>query len=165
MRLTGIRILVLAALALCRTMGAFAQDRDRYILGEEKKLEILVHVLGQVQKPGEYRVVDGTSVLELLSKAGGPTEFANLSAVIVTHPRAVEFDGAAGASAGPRVVQVDLRAYLEKQVAPDPPALQPGDVVKVPTNGKYTWKFVSGIMRDLAVVASAYFLGVRAFRD
>src|SRR5688572_8546323 len=50
---------------------------DKYILGAESRLEIVVHVLGEVERPGEYRVTDETDVLELISKAGGPTRFAN----------------------------------------------------------------------------------------
>src|SRR5574337_1129678 len=80
-----------AALAVaCGASAAGAQERDRYILGEQKQLEILVHILGQVQKPGEYRVPDGTNVLELLSKAGGPTEYSDLSEVVLTHALPVD---------------------------------------------------------------------------
>src|SRR6187455_903694 len=50
-----------------------------YLLPQEQGLEMMVHILGEVQKPGEYRVPDNTDLLELLAKAGGPTEFANLS--------------------------------------------------------------------------------------
>ena len=137
---------------------ANAQVGDRYILGQEKKLEMMVHILGEVKAPGEYQVVDGTSVLELLSKAGGPTEYSKLSGIILTH-------AVAAAGPNPRVVSVDLDQYLNSPNAISIPGLQPGDVVMVPRNRKYRWKFVAGILRDLSVVASAYFLGVRAFQN
>ncbi len=50
-----------------------AQEKERYLLGDEQKLEMIVHVFGEVARPGEYRVADDTNVLELISKAGGPT--------------------------------------------------------------------------------------------
>ena len=45
------------------------------------------------------------------------------------------------------------------------PTLQPGDVVVVPRNGFSKWKSVAGILRDLSVVASAYFLYLRTTKD
>jgi polysaccharide export outer membrane protein len=137
---------------------ARSQVGDRYILGQEKKLEMMVHILGEVRNPGEYQVVDGTSVLELLSKAGGPTEFSQLGNITLT--RAL---GAANSE--PRVVSVNISQYLSSSQPVGIPALQPGDVVMVPRNRKYRWKLFAGIVRDLSVVASAYFLGVRAFKD
>ena len=60
------------------------QKKAKYILGEDRKLEIIVHIIGEVKNPGEYRVLDGTNVLELLSKSGGPTEFSKLSMATIT---------------------------------------------------------------------------------
>jgi hypothetical protein len=62
-------------------------------------------------------------------------------------------------------MRVDLDLYLNSPEGAPIPGLQPGDVVMVPRNRKYRWKFVAGILRDLSVVASAYFLGVRAFQN
>jgi hypothetical protein len=165
--LAALLFVLLVALPLARP--AVAQEpgptpsRDRYILGQEKNLEMVVHILGQVQRPGEYQVPDGTNALELISKAGGPTEFASLGGVWITHAALGTTPGSVTA-AGPRIVPLNLEAYL---ASPNPGpllALQPGDVVNVPSNGKSTWKFVAGILRDLSVVATAYFLGVRAFK-
>jgi len=150
-----VAILLAAVLAPARSS---CQVGDRYILGQEKKLEMMVHILGEVKTPGEYQVVDGTSVLELLSKAGGPTEYSQLATISLTRALAT-------GTSEPRVVTVDLDHYLHSSQPVGIPALQPGDVVMVPRNRKYRWKLVSGILRDLSVVASAYFLGVRAFRD
>jgi protein involved in polysaccharide export with SLBB domain len=167
-----VRSLAASALAVgCCATALHAQDRERYTLGEEQKLEIQVHIIGQVQKPGEYRVPDGTNVLELLSRAGGPTEYSDLSEVMVTHTIQVHPTepssphGGAGGAEGSRVSRVNLQAFLTLSKPQTLPVLQPGDVVTIPTNSKSTWKFVSGILRDLSVVASAYFLGVRAFKD
>ena len=71
----------LFAVLLHAPAGAQTRIDDTYLLGEEQRLEIVVHVLGEVERPGEYRVPDDTDVLEAVSKAGGPTEFAHLGNV------------------------------------------------------------------------------------
>ncbi|NIR02395.1 MAG: hypothetical protein GTN78_19715, partial [Gemmatimonadales bacterium] len=47
-----------------------------------------IHVLGAVRKPGEYRVAEGTTLLEAIAIAGGPTETAVLKgcAVVRSYP-------------------------------------------------------------------------------
>ena len=62
------------------TIGLAQQQlikKDQYQIGPDEKLLIRVHIFGEVQKPGEYLVPDDTDLLELISKAGGPTEFSN----------------------------------------------------------------------------------------
>jgi SLBB domain-containing protein len=156
--------LVLAA-CLC-PVAARAQERSGYLPGVNQGLEMMVHVIGEVQKPGEYRVPDQTDLLQLLSKAGGPTQFSRLSSVsvrrvVLGRPLAGQSD-----STAPRVqiLHVNIEDVLRRQDAA-PPLLQPGDVVFVPKNGWHKWKDVSGVIRDLSVVASAYFLYVRAYRN
>ena len=59
-------------------------NRDQYQIGANERLLITVHIFGEIQKPGEYLVTDNTNILEIISKAGGPTEFSNLSKVKIT---------------------------------------------------------------------------------
>ena len=54
----------------------FLQQKDQYQIGLER-LMITVHIFGEVRQPGEFLVPDNTNILELISKAGGPTEFSN----------------------------------------------------------------------------------------
>ena len=64
-------LVVLLAFTLVPAV-AFAQSQGKgYLIPQEQGLEMLVHILGEVQKPGEYRVPDHTDVLELIAKAGG----------------------------------------------------------------------------------------------
>ena len=148
----------LIAAILAAAPGATAQERERYILGETTRLEILVHVMGQVQTPGEYRVPDNTNVLELISKAGGPTDFARLSGVIVKRGAGTSL--AESKNEG-EVIHVNLETYLTRENAKPVPVLQPGDVVTVPSNSWSTWKTIFGMARDISVVASLYLLWVR----
>jgi hypothetical protein len=146
---------------------ALAQDRTGYLPGERQGLEMMVHIIGEVQKPGEYRVADQTNLLELLSKAGGPTQFSRLSAVSVRRvPAGRPFADMAGGTA-PRVeiIRVNIDEILRKQDVAPPPLLQPGDVVLVPKNSWHTWKNISGVVRDVSVVATAYFLYARSTRN
>jgi hypothetical protein len=151
-------LIVLAILV--SASGASAQDRERYMLGETTRLEILVHVMGEVQSPGEYRVPDNTNVLELISKAGGPTKYASLGSVIVKRGGGLSDLSQTGDEQG-RVLKVNLENYLTKENSGPIPVLQPGDVVTVHANSWSTWKTVFGMARDISVVASLYLLYVR----
>ena len=146
---------------------AGAQDRPQYIFGEPQGLEMTVHILGEVQKPGEYRVRDRTDLLELLSKAGGPTQFSRLSSITVRRSLALRplADTLGGRPEPIQILRVNLERSLHPGSPPSPFILKPGDVVLVPRNGWSKWKDVSAVVRDLSVVASVYFLYVRAYRD
>ncbi len=158
--------LLFAVLVPC---AAIAQQTDDYLLGEERRLEMVVHVLGEVTRPGEYRVPDNTNVMELLSKAGGGTALAKMSAVTITRtghsPYDVASTGLSGAQAPQeeRVIHVDVEAYLQGKNGAALPALKPGDVVSVPRNGLSRWRTTSSILRDLSVVFTAYLLYVRTY--
>jgi protein involved in polysaccharide export with SLBB domain len=141
----------------------FAQDR--YLLGEEEQLQIVVFILGEVSKPGEYRVADNTNVVELLSKAGGETQFTNLGSVIITRVKSPSGDkfpeSTPPQNVDKEIIQFNVSKYLKNKSGPPPPILKPGDVVYVSKNKWYTWRTVAAVLRDLAVVASAYFLYLR----
>ncbi len=144
-----------------------AQD-DPYVLDESQRLQIRVHIMGEVKEPGEYLVLDSTDVLQLISKAGGPTEFGNLSGVRIRRvqpPQPLADVLGASASNGDamskRLLRADLTAYLEAKSDTPPPVLQPGDVVTVPSNSWRTWRRAFSMVRDVAVVASVYLLYLR----
>jgi hypothetical protein len=146
--------------------GAYAQEKDSYILGEERKLEIIVYILGEVIKPGEYRVYDNTNIAELLAKAGGATEFANLGSVKITRVISglQQFKGNSPSPEAFRkkIIKVDIGKYFSNVNAGPLPELEPGDIVYVPSNKWHAWRSAASVMRDLAVIASAYFLYLRA---
>lgn len=154
---------------------AFGQDKGRYIFGTEQKLEMIVHVFGEVRQAGEFRVEDNTNVLELISKAGGPTEFSNLGNVKITRIGVNQNSNNNDSSdlsktlkhqLGKQIIKINLDDYLNKK---DErillPILQPGDVVFVPRNNWFRWRNVVSVARDLSVIASVYFIYLRATRD
>ncbi len=157
-RIRGARVVAIlltllpASLSAART--ALAQDPEVF-LGEPNRLQIIVHIIGEVKRPGEYQVPDDTDVLELLAKAGGPTEIANLSEVSL---RRREVPGYATNADEDPILKIDLDEFLHNKDAPLPPVLQPGDVVTVPRNKMYTWKTVFTMVRDVSVVVTTYLL-------
>ncbi len=158
----GLRVPLSAALLMVFVLASAAHAQgDSYILGEERRLEIVVHVLGEVTRPGELRVQDDTNVLEALSKAGGGTQYANLSAVTITRlPKNAEMN----VRGSEQIIHVNIEDYLRKGSMRPLPLLQPGDVISVPRNNFSRWKTTASIIRDLSIVASTYFLYLRTTR-
>jgi len=50
--------------------------------------KLVVHVVGAVRRPGLFRVSEGARIADALSRAGGPTKRADLSAVNLAAPLA-----------------------------------------------------------------------------
>jgi len=152
---------------------------DQYLIGEEEKLEMIVHIWGEVNRPGEYRVKDDTNVLELISKAGGPTEFSNLSEVILTregvpHPQLSSSELNPGLLASKdkvsqldlsepsknfqkRVIKINLKEYLEKENYDALPKLQPGDVLRIKRNSWFKWRTAILLISQIAFVFQAMY--------
>jgi protein involved in polysaccharide export with SLBB domain len=165
-KLINVFILV-AAFFVCRG-NVFGQQLDDYLLGEEQHLQIVVYIIGEVSKPGEYRVSDNTDLVELISIASGTTEFSNIGSVSITRQKsaylaASEANSSAGsADVDKEIIHFNVGRYLKSKTGPQPPRLQAGDVVYVPTNKWKTWRTVAAVLRDLSIVASTYFLYLRA---
>jgi polysaccharide export outer membrane protein len=97
-----------------------------------------VFVLGEVERPGTYVLTGQTSLLDVLSQAGGPGKSAGRQVVVVRFPSSESpvTPGAAGS--------ITLRANLKRLldgVAGENIALQNGDTVYIP---KLTSFFVLG---------------------
>ena len=163
------RLLALALLAVFTLEPVLASAQSTgYLLPQEQGLEMIVHIMGEVQKPGEYRVPDRTDVLELLSKAGGPTEYSSLSSVTVRRVMSVEGTSTrASARREPKVsiLKVDLKKAWNEVDGVPPPRLLPGDVVVVSRNSWFGYKRMSTVVRDVAVVASTYLLYLRVIKE
>jgi len=156
-------------LSIGLTTAAYSQERENYILGEEETLEMIVHIWGEVRDPGEYRVSDDTNVLELISKAGGTTQYSKLSDVRITRTNPNFISGGSNGQNGSeqvsRIQNINLEDYLKRENSQIVPILRPGDVVYIPRNSLSTWQNVTGFARDLSVIASVVFLAVRALNQ
>ncbi|HEY0758394.1 MAG TPA: polysaccharide biosynthesis/export family protein [Acidisarcina sp.] len=80
----------------------------------------LVYVTGEVQRPGAYNLLSPTTVVQLIARAGGVTDFAKTKKVYVLH-----------ASSGIRV-PVNYKAVLQGRRVEDNIVLATGDTVVVP---------------------------------
>ena len=116
------------------------------------QLEVRAYIWGEVKNAGEYHVPTGANVIELISKAGGPTEYADIGNIIITHK-----EGSPG-----RVIKVNLGDYLEKMNPRPLPILENGDVVRVPPNRWYKYRTLIRVVADIAIIANVYYFFTRA---
>ena len=161
-------------------------QQSGYILGDEEGLQMKVHVWGEVSKPGEYLVPYNTNVLELISKAGGPTVYSNLSKIrltrqmntlrlgkedlkrIVSESRSgrineENLEKSLSDNFSSRVFRYDLSDYLKnKSGFNPPPVMQPGDIIYVPRNAWRTWREIVSVAHELAIITSVYVWYLRA---
>jgi hypothetical protein len=147
--------------------------KESYLIGEEKNLEIIVHIWGEIRQPGEKRVPDGTNMLELISKAGGPTEFSNLSKVtLFTNQKShlsQEEKAALNNSQDKFILkdfdelnqtgkaEININKYLDKGKAQYLPRLLPGDVVHVKRNVWYKWQTFIRVASQVAIIAQVWY--------
>ena len=97
------------------------------------------YVWGQVRTPGAYSLGGNPDIVELLSAAGGPTQYADVRHVVLVR-----------ASTQKRI-RVDLKRMLGAgQVVP----LSPGDVVMVPDSPWYTMRYVLDVATTVASFAT-----------
>ena len=84
-----------------------------------------ISVLGQVNKPGEYPIRPGATILDVLASAGGPTDRADLTKATIMREET-------GGRADP--IEVNLLEAFAKDAKNDSPAVKllPGDVLFVP---------------------------------
>ncbi len=129
--------------------ATFPGKEEYFIDPTTQKLMIDVHVWGEVVKPGVYRVFLGTNVLEVISAAGGPTQYSNLSRVKLTHqePKGMV-----------RVETLDLARYINGNDSHLIPVLSPGDLVTVPRNFRSAWENSIRLVGDIVTVATLFYL-------
>lgn len=146
--------------------NSFGQDKGDYFVGMDQNLEMIVHIMGEVQKPGEYRVTDNTNILELLAKAGGPTQYSNLNGVKITRLEntllASRGDSTMISLPRQKTTKIKLSKYLDDNQSNLIPKLHPGDIVFVPRNKWHVWRSAATVIRDVSVIVSAYLLYLRS---
>lgn len=97
------------------------------------------YVWGQIGSPGTHALGPNPDVLELLSAAGGPTEWADVRHIVLIK-----------AVTGRRS-RIDLKKMLETgQVIP----LSPGDIVMVPNSPWYSMRYGLGVLSTVVSFAT-----------
>ena len=154
-----------------------ATQQDKYIWTEEQraKLQIIVHIWGEVKQPGQYVVPDGTNVLELISLAGGPNEYSNLSKVKLTRiyfPLDGEFSGNEGLN-NTNLIQenekeiytINLKRHLKHKEHENIYTLKPGDVVKINRNFWYSFQIFIQTVYQIAIIAQGLYFYTQIFKS
>lgn len=103
----------------------------------------LVYVIGQVHKPGAYRLTPDMSFLDALNTAGGPTNDASYKAMYVVRPR--------------EHLQREISLY--DLLAGDPipnVVLEEGDIIFVPQNGL---AYLGYVFEQLSPLAGMVLIG------
>ncbi|RYX82802.1 hypothetical protein EON83_17705 [bacterium] len=86
----------------------------------------LVLVTGEVKSPGSFEIKEGTSLVEAINRAGGPTDKAALTKVTVRHKDSTS-------------QQLDIRASLKEGAAEPPFILKSGDYIVIPENKRQVY--------------------------
>lgn len=114
-----------------------------------------VLVLGEVEKPGVYVNEGGSRVLDVIARAGGPTQDAKLRSVALVRP-ATETSPARNA-----IVDLD-RALKQGEWSQNPP-VQKGDVIYVPKSTMASvaqfFQYVYAIVRPIVSIETGIWLG------
>ena len=112
--------------ALTKALTAYMPDPAVSVLVREVH-SFKVTVIGQVKTPGRYELKDRATVLDVLALAGGPTEFAVRSRIVV-----VRQDHSAAAVQIPFAYDKLMAKPGPKSDSPDNFCVKPGDAILVP---------------------------------
>jgi len=148
------------------TLPCIGQQKQRiqnqYMLTEEQqmKLQIVVHIWGEVNQPGQYVVPDGTTVLELISMAGGPSNFSNLKDVKLTREETYTANNSK-LMRRKIIYRINMDTYLNKNRMERIHVLKPGDVVQVKRNSWFRFESFLKIITQLAIIIQGlYYSGI-----
>lgn len=107
-----------------------------------------VKVLGEVKDPGNYEVfANMQNVLDVIFKAGGTTEKADLSKVQLISPN----------QGGPQDNYINIEQAVLNRDKAVLPAVAPGDIVYVPKKTEF-WKNMIQMLRDATSIATLYII-------
>lgn len=123
----------------------YVPQRDKAWLDQKK--EQTVRIIGAVANPGRYTFSDEMTVLDLLAEAGGPTDNAHLSKIMVVNISTAN-------AANNQSQEFDLEAFIEKPNFNRLPLIRTGDTVFVPDVANSDWNVFVGHVKDMVSVVS-----------
>lgn len=118
-----------------------------YYLGGREGMTISVNLWGFVVKPGRYDVPSSTTLVQLISYGGGPTEYAKLDGAEI-----VRQEIQADSTYVTEVIPIDLEMF-EKKGAKSP-LLLPGDTVIIPGSSFNAVRDVVGLFGEIGMILS-----------
>lgn len=106
-------------------------------LSDPTGINLEVNLWGYVRYPGRYRVPVGTTFLDVMSYSGGPTDESNLEEIRILR-------NSGDATKKPELIKLNYDDLLwEDNISSKPksnPVLQPGDVIVVLKEKRYTFR-------------------------
>lgn len=111
-------------------------------------LTIPVNLWGFVRNPGRYVVSSSTTLVQLLSFGGGPTDFARLTDVRIIRDKKVD----STLKDNELVLLCNLEQYQKFGDPTQNPMLYPGDTIIVPGNAISSFQTTLGVVRDVALI-------------
>ncbi len=124
-----------------------ASAASYYYIAKPGELTMQVNIWGFVMNPGRYEVASSTDLIQLISFAGGPVQYAKLAEVKLTRFLANDSSGAR------QEIVLDLE-HLEK-LNQSSLALRPGDTIFIDHTAWLTVRDVFNVVTTAAIVASA----------
>jgi protein involved in polysaccharide export with SLBB domain len=148
--------LILASITYVRSQalqGGFAQApasasaASYYYIAKPGELTVQVNIWGFVKNPGRYEVPSSTDLIQLISYAGGPVQYAKLDEVKLTRFVMNDSTGA----------KEELTIDLEHlgRVNRSSLTLYPGDTIFIDHDSMLTLRDVFGFVTTAAVITSA----------
>lgn len=113
--------------------------------GVATPIEQQITILGAVKKPGKYKYDKSSSLIDMLATAGGPTRFASISNIRLTHLNGVE-------------EEFNLELYSRNPSAQYIPQLQAGDTIYISeknVDNTKSW-ITSASRRSIQVIGAVY---------
>lgn len=99
-----------------------------------REMGYLIHIIGEVQAPSYYKVPENTTLQELITRAGGLTEYANTKRISLTSQN----------EEGTTVQEIDFSKFLKENKVGANAILKPNDVIFVPRIS--TEEYLGGIV-------------------
>lgn len=127
-----------------------------YYYAKPGDITVTVSLWGFVQKPGLYEVSSSTNLIQLLSLAGGPTNYADLDNIRIIRSQK-DKNG--------KIIKKELKINLEEivKLTDEQIKLQPGDVVYVNHTNWYMVKEAFSVTSSIAILFSAMYYLTRIF--
>lgn len=116
------------------------EDGDTVYIPEDTRNKF--YVLGEVMRPGPFKLKDDMTVMDAIAGASGPTPRGVLNGTVVVR-------GANDPSKPSERIKLDLGRFLAKADLTQDIKLEPGDVVYVPETSKPDWTKVSQVVSAL----------------
>jgi polysaccharide export outer membrane protein len=120
------------------------QDGDTIYIPEDTKNKYFV--LGEVNRPGMFRLKGDETVMEAISSAGGINQRGSLKGTCIIR----------GDLKNPQRIKLDVGKLLKSADMSQNIMLQPGDVVYVPETSKPDWNKIASFIST--IVNSSYLL-------